>query len=155
MSLTRGAGSRVVAPALLIAALVVAGCGGAVGPSPSPSPGPSSPASTEPSAASTEPSPPASAALACASGSESPAATVTIKNFAYAPTPVTVKAGQAVTFQNEDGVPHTATMLDGACDTGTISGGGSATLVFSAPGTYRYHCRIHPRMPTATIVVEG
>lgn len=135
--------------------LLVAACGGASTPAPS-SPPASPSLAASPSGASSEPSAGASAALACATGSATSATTVTIKGFAYAPTPVTVKVGEAVTFQNKDGVPHTASMLDGSCDTGTISGGGgSATLVFSAPGTYRYHCRIHPTMPTATVVVEG
>lgn len=141
----------------LTVGLIVAGCGGAGNPysAPSSAPASASPAPSTP-AASSGPSAAPSAALACAPGSGSAAATVTIKGFAFNPTSVTVKVGEAVTFQNEDGVPHTATMLDGACDSGTIAGGGgSATLVFSAPGTYRYHCAIHPRMPTATVVVEG
>ncbi len=146
----------IVRPArLVVVALLVAACGGGASSSPTPSAPATSAPPTSPSPASEAPAS-APAALACAPGTVAGAATVTIKNFAYDPTPVTVKVGEAVTFQNEDGVPHTATMLDGVCDSGTISGGGgSATLVFTAPGKYRYHCRIHPTMPTATIEVQG
>ncbi len=146
----------IVRPArLVVVALLVAACGGGASSSPTPSAPATSAPPTSPSPASEAPAS-APAALACAPGTVAGAATVTIKSFAYDPTPVTVKVGEAVTFQNEDGVPHTATMLDGVCDSGTISGGGgSATLVFTAPGTYRYHCRIHPTMPTATIEVQG
>ncbi|MER3418500.1 MAG: hypothetical protein C4343_05260, partial [Chloroflexota bacterium] len=149
MSTSQAAGGRLIAPTLLALALGLAACSSATTPSPLPSPSPTSQA-TAPGAPSTEPSAAASAALACATGSETPAATVTIKGFAYSPATVTIKVGQAVAFQNEDGVPHTVTMVDGACDSGTISGGGgAATLIFRGPGTYRYHCRIHARMPTA------
>jgi plastocyanin len=98
----------------------------------------------------------AAGACAAAPAGASAAETVTIKNFAFAPQPVEAKVGDVVTWTNEDGsTPHSATMDNGACDTKTINGGSSASLVFTAPGTYTYHCSIHPtQMKDYTIVVK-
>jgi len=46
-------------------------------------------------------------------------------------------------------------MDDGSCDTDTINANASAMLVFNAPGTYTYHCKIHPgQMKDVTVVVQ-
>ena len=81
-------------------------------------------------------------------------AAVTIENFAFNPASVTVTAGATVTWTNNDAAPHTATGDGGEFDTGTIASGGSASVTFDTPGTYTYHCTIHPNM-TATIIVEA
>ena len=69
---------------------------------------------------------------------------VVIANFAYSPDPVRVKAGQAVTWVNEDEVPHTATAKDGSWDSGTLPHGEGVVMIFSKPGTYPYICLLHP-----------
>ena len=74
--------------------------------------------------------------------------------FAFAPATITVKAGQAVTFTNNDPVAHTSTSADGAWDSGEIMPGGSFTTTLQQPGTYTYHCSIHPFMQ-ATVVVQS
>lgn len=81
---------------------------------------------------------------------------VQIKNFAFAPTPLTVRVGTTVTWTNDDPTPtiHTATADDGSFDTGNIQPGKSASHTFSTPGTYAYHCAIHNYM-RATITVTG
>jgi YVTN family beta-propeller protein len=77
---------------------------------------------------------------------------VNIASFAFAPRSLTVKAGQSVSFTNNDSVAHTAT--SDAWDSGEIQPGGSYTLTApSTPGTYAYHCSIHPFM-TGTLVVQ-
>jgi plastocyanin len=81
-------------------------------------------------------------------------ATVEIANFAFSPNQLTVTAGTTVTWVNNDSAPHTATGDGGEFDTGTINSGGSASITFDTPGTYTYHCTIHPDM-TATIVVQA
>jgi YVTN family beta-propeller protein len=78
---------------------------------------------------------------------------VTIDKFAFSPTSMTVKAGQAVAFTNTDSVTHTATSTTGAWDSGEIPTGGSFTVTLDQPGTYTYHCSIHPFM-TGTVVVQ-
>jgi len=68
---------------------------------------------------------------------------VTIKNLAFSPKTLTVKAGSKVTVKNKDGTTHTFTANKGAFDTGDIDGGSSATVTVKKPGTYAYHCNIH------------
>jgi len=79
-------------------------------------------------------------------------ATVVIKDFAFAPATVTIKAGDTVTWRNEDGVPHDATG-DG-WTSGSISSGESYTMTFDKPGTYTYACKVHPSMKAATVIVQ-
>ena len=67
--------------------------------------------------------------------------TITIKDFAFNPADLTVKAGDTVTFINEDGAPHT-----GGFDTGNLSTGQSAAFKFSTAGTFSYFCAVHPSM---------
>ena len=80
---------------------------------------------------------------------------VSIKNFKFSPQPVEAKVGDIVAWKNDDSAPHSATMDDGSCDTDTISPGSSAMLVFTAPGTYTYHCKVHPsQMKGFTVEVK-
>ncbi|HEX4867203.1 MAG TPA: cupredoxin domain-containing protein [Acidimicrobiales bacterium] len=81
------------------------------------------------------------------------AATVVAKAFKL--TSTTAAAGAEVTFDNQDGTAHTLTADDGAFDTGPVAPGESATLSApSEPGTYAFHCEIHPSM-TGQLTVEG
>ena len=70
--------------------------------------------------------------------------TVAIWNFAYDPDPVSVKAGQAIVWENSDVAPHTVTARDGSWDSGTIVLGDAVVMIFDEPGTYPYICTIHP-----------
>jgi plastocyanin len=80
--------------------------------------------------------------------------TVTIKNGVYSPNPVMVKVGQSVNWLNSDTFAHTATD-PGVFDTGSIAptSAADAPVLFNTPGTYNYHCTIHPN-ETATIIVS-
>ena len=147
---------RRLASTLILVALTagLAACGSAATPSPSAS----SPAS-QPAASTGGASAPASAATtgACATApaGSTAAVTVTIKNFAFSPSPVQAKVGDVVAWTNNDSASHSATMDNGACDTDTISSGSTAMLVFTAPGTYTYHCKIHPtQMKDVTVEVK-
>jgi plastocyanin len=80
--------------------------------------------------------------------------TVTIEGLQFQPATVTVQVGDTVTWSNEDGVPHTATADDDSFDTGSISGGSSASQTFDTAGSVPYHCEVHPTM-TGTVVVEA
>jgi plastocyanin len=62
--------------------------------------------------------------------------------------PVSAKVGDVITWTNSDAVPHRVALDDGSCTmSGNItSNGGKASLVFSAPGTYPFHCTIHSFM---------
>jgi plastocyanin len=79
---------------------------------------------------------------------------VQIVEFSYEPEPVVVQVGGKVTWQNEDTAPHTATADDGSFDTGTIDKGKLGSATFKEPGTFTYHCEIHPTMHGTVEVVE-
>lgn len=80
---------------------------------------------------------------------------VEISNFEYKSDPVRVEAGGKVTWLNQDSTPHTATADDGSFDTGTIDEGKIKSETFKQPGTFTYHCEIHPQMHGTIEVVEG
>ena len=79
-------------------------------------------------------------------------ATITIKSFAFDPASITVKAGTAITWTNEDSVPHTITSDTGAWDSGEIAQGKTFTRTFDQEGTFAYKCTIHPNMKGTVIV---
>lgn len=88
------------------------------------------------------------------SGAAQKSEKVQIVEFSYEPDPVVVQAGGKVTWQNEDTAPHTATADDGSFDTGTIDKGKLGSATFKEPGTFTYHCEIHPTMHGTVEVVE-
>ncbi|MGH9000527.1 MAG: cupredoxin domain-containing protein [Acidimicrobiia bacterium] len=86
-------------------------------------------------------------------GGSQPSA-VTIMDFKFNPASITVKAGDPITFNNQDAQAHTATAdTAGTFDTMSIDAGGSAEATLEEPGSYPYHCSFHPFMK-ATITVE-
>lgn len=85
-------------------------------------------------------------------GSTTGGATVTLANFAFDPTSVEIKAGESVTWTNEDSAVHTVTG-DGGIDSGDLAKGKSYSKTFDTAGTYNYKCTIHPTM-TGTVVVK-
>jgi plastocyanin len=78
--------------------------------------------------------------------------TIGIVDFKFKPTPLTVSAGTKVTFANESDITHTATANGGAFDTGHIKPGTTASVTFKRPGTYTFHCSIHPFMHGKIVV---
>lgn len=83
------------------------------------------------------------------------AATATIQSFAFHPMTVTVNPGSTVTWTNLDLAPHTVTSDTGLFDSGAISQNGTYPHTFNTPGTYEYHCMIHPFMAHAFVVVPA
>ena len=49
-------------------------------------------------------------------------------------------------MKNADSTTHTLTADKGAFDAGEIESGDSGSVVAKKPGTYKYHCEIHPDM---------
>ena len=145
----------------LVAVLTLAACSGTASTpassSPAPVPAAGSPAAGSPAAGSpAAASGGAAGGAACATAPTGSTATVnvTIKDFKFAPQPVQAKVGDVIQWANQDSAPHSATLDNGACDTKPISPGSNATLVFTAPGTYSYHCSVHPtQMKDYTIAV--
>lgn len=113
------------------------------------------PSAAAPSAAapSTAASAPAAGGAACAQSATAGQVAVAIKDFAFGPADIQAKVGDIITFTNKDSAPHTATLDDGSCSTGTISPGSSDGLTFTAAGTYTFHCKIHSSMK-GTITVS-
>jgi plastocyanin len=96
----------------------------------------------------------AAAGQSATSATASRAKSVRIENFAYRPTPLTVTAGTRVTFSNRSGTAHTATENGGGFDTGPIKPGTAESVAFRRPGTYSFHCTIHPFMHGKIVVVR-
>lgn len=83
-------------------------------------------------------------------------ASVTIQDFSFSPSTLTIKVGTSVKWTNNGPSSHTTTSDSGVWDSGTLSapsggggyGGGTAggtyQFTFTTPGTYNYHCKIHP-----------
>src|SRR2546430_2593386 len=69
------------------------------------------------------------------------------KQGAYQPDPVTVQAGQSVTWTWEDqGNQHSVSADDGSFESCLQGAGSTFTTTFTKAGTYAYHCSIHPQM---------
>ena len=83
-------------------------------------------------------------------------ADITIQDFSFSPATLTVKVGATVTWTNNGPSAHTTVSDKGVWSSGTLGapgggggyGGGSAggtfRFTFMQPGTYPYHCALHP-----------
>ena len=63
---------------------------------------------------------------------------------AVTPVQVDAVAGDTVTWSNDSVRDHTVTADNGTYDSGTLGPSGHFARMFDAPGTYTYHCRLHP-----------
>ncbi|MFE9310933.1 plastocyanin/azurin family copper-binding protein [Streptomyces sp. NPDC006706] len=79
---------------------------------------------------------------------------VAIKNFAFAPATLKVKAGTTVTWTNQDTDAHTVTSAGsgGPLHSAALTTHAAYSHRFTQPGTYHYLCTIHPFM-TGTVEV--
>jgi plastocyanin len=77
---------------------------------------------------------------------------ITIKNFAFNPSTITIKAGANVTWTNEDSSAHQVKEDNGLFVSSVIGNGQSFTYTFITSGTYNYTCNIHPSMHGKVIV---
>jgi plastocyanin len=77
---------------------------------------------------------------------------VSIHNIAFNPPDLTVRAGQTVTWEFDDGtIAHD---VSGAGFSSPIQTTGYFAHTFTIPGTYTYRCTIHTNM-TARVVVTS
>jgi plastocyanin len=80
---------------------------------------------------------------------------VTIDQHMFMPATIIIHPGEKVTWMNKDSDVHNVTSDDGgkSFHTPLLDTGESASLSFIAPGTFGYHCSVHPDM-TGTIIVK-
>jgi len=79
--------------------------------------------------------------------------TINIKNFAFSPSTIIIKAGTKVTWINTDSVPHTITSDSGSLlNSQQLTSGQSFSFTFNDPGSVNYHCAIHPTMKGSVVV---
>ena len=82
--------------------------------------------------------------------------TITQKGRAFSSEEVTIKKGEALTFFNDDSVPHNimSTSKGNEFNLGSQSPGSSTDVVFKEAGDVTVICAIHPRMKMAVKVVD-
>ncbi|MBF6172602.1 plastocyanin/azurin family copper-binding protein [Nocardia blacklockiae] len=134
---TGGASARVLVTVLAVAGLLLAGCGSGGSEKSAPEQ-PSTTASSE-------------------TGSAAPQAeaTVRVDNMAFGPSAVTISVGGTVTWKFSDSAPHAVQGIgDSAMGLDSpIFREGEWSHTFTAPGTYRYLCPLHPNM-RGTVTVQ-
>ena len=79
---------------------------------------------------------------------------VTIKAMAFDQQSITIKAGQTVTWVNQDTIAHTVTDDQGGWDSGSLAPGAGYQHTFTKAGQYTYHCSIHPFMAGKIVVTQ-
>ncbi|MFA6333840.1 MAG: cupredoxin family copper-binding protein [Methanoregula sp.] len=80
--------------------------------------------------------------------------TINIKNMAYDPAEITVKAGSIVRWVNRDSVVHSVVFSKDSKinPSGILRNSEGFSVKFYEAGTYPYSCGIHPEM-TGTVIV--
>lgn len=127
------------------------------GPAPSDSPGSPAPSAAPTSSAEANGEP-----VSILAGSGTFQAADAADEFAEKETPadfsvnvLRVKVGTTVTWTNDDaGVIHTVTAVDGSFDSGFLKSGESSSYTFQTAGEFEYFCLPHPWM-RAKVIVES
>jgi plastocyanin len=94
---------------------------------------------------------------ASTSGAPAPATgagAVEIKDFAFNPGDVTVKAGTEVTWTNNDSTTHRIKSDNGAFNSDDLGNGATFKHTFATAGTFAYICGIHPSMKGTVTVTS-
>ena len=83
--------------------------------------------------------------------------TLAQKNKTFQPRVLAVPVGSAVDFPNNDGIFHNVFSLSGPqpFDLGLYRAGETRVRTFTAAGTYRVFCNIHPQMTAIIVVAPG
>jgi plastocyanin len=133
--------TQVAAGFIVAATMLLSGCG---------SDKPNSAAATT-----TKTSHPAASSTPAPGDKKSAAVTVDVNNMKFSPADVTVKIGDTVTWKFSDKFPHAVQGIgDRAMGINSpIFDKGEWSYTFTAPGTYRYLCSLHPEM-RGTVTVD-
>ncbi len=76
--------------------------------------------------------------------------TVNIQNNAFTPRDATIKAGDTVTWTNQDSAKHDVDF--GTFKSPLLGKGETYSHAFDKPGTYDYSCDVHPSMKGRVMV---
>jgi plastocyanin len=94
------------------------------------------------------------------SSSSGGGASVSMKNVQFDPKDVTVKAGQTITFTDDESIPHDVHKESGpggdfaSGPDGGMQQGDTFKLKLDKPGTYKYVCHVHAPGMAGTITVK-
>lgn len=98
--------------------------------------------------------------VAESSNAPASATTITYSDSGFLPSPLDVKVGEAVTFNNTSNIavqvnsaPHPGHNLYPVLNIGAINPGESKSITFTAAGTYKYHNHLNASQ-NGQIVVE-
>ena len=105
------------------------------------------------------------AVLACPAGQKTgdkkaaaKTTTVTMKSLSYEPKKLEIRVGDSVVWNNKAFAAHTATSDDDGktFDTGNVEPGtASSPVKFNKEGEFKYHCVVHGKTMSGTIVVKA
>jgi plastocyanin len=77
---------------------------------------------------------------------------VSIKNLQFKPATIKIKAGQTVTWTNNDDRDHTVSFKEAKFQSDNLKPGQTYEHTFPKPGKFPYVCRYHPRMKGEVVV---
>jgi plastocyanin len=89
------------------------------------------------------------------SGESEPVATTKVtmvKSYRFEPKTIEVRAGETVTWRNDDNFTHTV-RVDGQGDH-KVGRGDTVSIEFARPGTYQYVCTLHRYDMDGTVIVQ-
>ena len=84
--------------------------------------------------------------------------TATMKSLSYDPKKLEIRVGDSVVWKNKAFAAHTATSDDDGktFDTGNVEPDESSKAVkFEKEGEFKYHCRVHGKSMSGTIIVKA
>jgi plastocyanin len=88
-------------------------------------------------------------------GTSEPVATTDVsmaKSYRFDPGTIAIKAGETVTWTNNDNFTHTV-KVDGQ-DDHKVGRGDSVSIKFDKPGRYHYVCTLHSKDMEGTVIVS-
>ena len=96
------------------------------------------------------------ALLAMAAGAQAAEHVVTQKNKAFDKNALTIKAGDKISFKNDDPFVHNVFSLTepGSFDLGTYPQGQAKAQAFPKEGKFEVECAIHPEMKMVVTVTK-
>jgi plastocyanin len=76
------------------------------------------------------------------------------KSYRFDPDVIRIKAGDTVTWTNNDNFTHSVRLQDGG-ETQFMKPGESVTHAFTTPGVYQYDCSLHPKDMRGSVQVDA